>query len=121
MIFFLSKSNVMLTSDIVPNDAIHYTDGATGKVVWRNALRLEALENQTSVESLAARQAVIVTSDEAFQTDKEGNRVKNPEEEQTNEDTAASSTCPRPIRRPSGSKHSPCPFAIPTVQPMEKI
>ena len=36
-----------------------------------------------------ARRAVIVTADEAFQTDKEGKRAKNPEEEQTNEDMAA--------------------------------
>ena len=95
IIFSLSESDVMLTSDIVPNDAILYsTDAQTGEVLWRNALRLEALENQTIVESLAARQAVIVTSDEAFQTDKDGKRAKNPEEEQTNEDTAASSTRP---------------------------
>ena len=31
-----------------------------------------------------------MTADEAFQTDAEGNRATNPEEEQTNEDTAAS-------------------------------
>ena len=94
-IFLLSESDVMLTCDIVPNDAIlYYSDAQTGEVLWRNALCLEALENQTTVESLAARQAVIVTSDEAFQTDKEGKRAKNPEEEQTNEDTAASSTRP---------------------------
>ena len=67
VIFFLSESDVMLMS---ASDAILCcTDGATGEVFWRNALRLEALEKQTSVELLGARQAVIVTPDEAFQTD----------------------------------------------------
>ena len=70
---------------------LYYTDAQTGEVLWRNALRLEALENQTTVDSLAARRAVTVTADEAFQTDVEGNRATNPEEEQTNEDTAAAS------------------------------
>ena len=93
VIFFLSESDVMLTSGIVRNDAIlYYTDGATGEVFWRNALRLEALEKQTSVELLAARQAVIVTSDKAFQTDQEVKRVENHEEEQTEEVAAAGPT-----------------------------
>ena len=93
VVFFLSESDVMLTADIVPNDSIlYYTDAKTGEVLWRNALRLEALENQTTVDMLAARRAVTVTADKAFQTDAEGNRATNPEEEQTNEDTAAS--CP---------------------------
>ena len=74
---------LVVESPMMPSDA------QTGEVLWRNALRLEALESQTTVESLAARRAVIVTADEAFQTDKEGKRAKNPEEEQTNEDTAA--------------------------------
>ena len=88
VVFFLSESDVMLTADIVPNDAIlYYSDAQTGEVLWRNALRLEALESQTTVDSLAARRAVTVTADEAFQTDTEGNRAMNPEEEQTNEDT----------------------------------
>ena len=91
VVFFLSESDVMLTADIVPNDSIlYYTDAKTGEVLWRNALRLEALENQTTLDTLAARRAVTVTADEAFQTDAEGNRATNPEEEQTNEDTAAS-------------------------------
>ena len=114
VVFFLSESDVMLTADIVPNDAIlYYTDAQTGEVLWRNALRLEALESQTTVDSLAARRAVTVTADEAFQTDAEGNRATNPEDEQTNEDMAV--TRPGPIPQSSGSRPSPRPSTTRTV------
>ena len=52
VVFFLSESDVMLTADIVPNDAIlYYTDAQTGEVLWRNALRLDWRAKRLSTRS----------------------------------------------------------------------
>ena len=106
VVFFLS--DVMLTADIVPNDAIlYYSDAQTGEVLWRNALRLEALESQTTVESLAARRAVIVTADEATRKEKGPRTLKRSRRMRTRPQLARGN--PRPIPQSSGSRPLPCP------------